>query len=325
MMTIDKELTADSTPTLPKSMRTLIEKAPSGMAESPSHLGGFAVPEQLAGTIWSKALSGSLADRCAKFAISGQSLDIPAVVDTNRGTTQSGVVSYWETEAQAHTASKPAMGRVRLQPRKLSVLLYMTDELREDASALMSALESIVVRELRFKLDHAILRGTGGQQPLGIYNSPALHDSGSTAYTADAVADCLLALWPGAYQGNPVVVVHPTVYHEMVAQATTARLIAAYAEAGARSLQGMPLIPHESAQATGTTGNWNIVFADMSQYAIGYRTTEPTITPSVHVAFTADETALRFVWRVDGTPLWQKKLTMAGGGTAAPFVGTKSA
>jgi hypothetical protein len=42
---------------------------------------------------------------------------------------------------------------------------------------------------------------------------------------------------------------------------------------------------------------------------------------SVHVKFLTDEAVFRFVWRLDGTPLWQTPISSYNGGvTRSPFV-----
>jgi HK97 family phage major capsid protein len=89
------------------------------------------------------------------------------------------------------------------------------------------------------------------------------------------------------------------------------------------SIMGRPVIEVEYASALGTTGD--IMLASLSNYQ--------TITKggikadsSIHVAFTTDETAFRFVYRVDGSPLWSSALTpFKGSATQSPFVVLTSA
>ena len=74
----------------------------------------------------------------------------------------------------------------------------------------------------------------------------------------------------------------------------------------------------ETASTEGTVGD--LMFLDLSQYV--------TITKggmqsasSIHVSFTTDQTAFRFVMRVDGQPLWNSALTpYKGSDTQSPFV-----
>jgi HK97 family phage major capsid protein len=47
---------------------------------------------------------------------------------------------------------------------------------------------------------------------------------------------------------------------------------------------------------------------------------------SMHVLFTTDEMAFRFIYRVDGAPLWHSALTpFKGSATQSPFVVLSSA
>ena len=85
------------------------------------------------------------------------------------------------------------------------------------------------------------------------------------------------------------------------------------------TLLGRPVIAVEQCQALGTVGD--IILADFSQYLCiekgGMQTAQ-----SIHVQFTTDETVFRFVFRVDGQPLWNNVLTpyKGTGSTQSPFV-----
>lgn len=84
------------------------------------------------------------------------------------------------------------------------------------------------------------------------------------------------------------------------------------------SIYGRPYIEVEYTSALGTTGD--LMLCSLSQYQ--------TITKggiqsasSIHVSFATDETAFRFVYRIDGAPSWNSALTpYDGGNTKSPFV-----
>ncbi len=63
----------------------------------------------------------------------------------------------------------------------------MTDELLEDVAVLESFISKAFAEEFGFKIDDAILNGTGAGQPLGVYNAPAAvvvaKESGQAANT----------------------------------------------------------------------------------------------------------------------------------------------
>jgi HK97 family phage major capsid protein len=84
------------------------------------------------------------------------------------------------------------------------------------------------------------------------------------------------------------------------------------------TLYGRPVIETEHCQALNTTGD--IILADLGQYQTIVKGGVQAAS-SIHVAFTTAETAFRFVYRIDGAPLWQSALTPAhGSNTVSPFV-----
>jgi len=85
-------------------------------------------------------------------------------------------------------------------------------------------------------------------------------------------------------------------------------------------LMGRPVIPIEQCQTLGTLGD--IILADFSQYVLADKGGIQT-AQSIHVQFTTDESVFRFVYRVDGQPIWNSALTPYKGGASnslSPFV-----
>jgi HK97 family phage major capsid protein len=81
---------------------------------------------------------------------------------------------------------------------------------------------------------------------------------------------------------------------------------------------GRPVIPIEQCDTVGTRGD--IILADMSQYLVADKGGVQSAS-SIHISFLLDETAFRFVYRVDGMPLWNAPLTpFLGANTLSPFV-----
>ena len=78
------------------------------------------------------------------------------------------------------------------------------------------------------------------------------------------------------------------------------------------------MIPVEYCQTLGTTGD--IILADFSQYLMIDKGGLQSAS-SIHVRFVYDETAFRFVYRVDGQPAWNAALTpYKGTNKLSPFV-----
>jgi len=84
------------------------------------------------------------------------------------------------------------------------------------------------------------------------------------------------------------------------------------------TLFGRPIIETEYNPYLGTAGD--LLLASPSQYAL---ITKGGIqaASSIHVKFVEDETAFRFVYRVDGQPIWHSAVTAYDGtNTVSPFV-----
>lgn len=83
-------------------------------------------------------------------------------------------------------------------------------------------------------------------------------------------------------------------------------------------LLGRPLVPVEYCATVGDVGD--VILADLSQYLVAEKGGIQAAS-SIHVQFLTDETAFRFVYRVDGAPLWNSALTpFQGSNTLSPFV-----
>jgi HK97 family phage major capsid protein len=84
------------------------------------------------------------------------------------------------------------------------------------------------------------------------------------------------------------------------------------------TLMGRPVVPVEYCQTVGDRGD--IILADLSQYQMIEKGGIQSAS-SIHVQFVYDETVFRFVYRVDGSNIWNSALTPKNGtNTVAPFV-----
>ena len=92
---------------------------------------------------------------------------------------------------------------------------------------------------------------------------------------------------------------------------------------GVKQLYGRPVVTTEFNESLGTSGD--IVFADMNQYLL-WTNGGIEESRSIHVYFLTDETAFRFVYRVDGKPTVTSPLTpYKGSTTTSPFVALTTA
>lgn len=150
----------------------LSTRAASGLNETTPSDGGFLVQQDFVTELLKRTYeTGILASRAKKIPIStnANGMKINAVDEDSRanGSRWGGVQTYWEGEADELTASKPKFRQLELSLKKLTGLCYATDELLQDAAALEAVIRQAFAEEFGFKIDDAILSGSGeGERPI---------------------------------------------------------------------------------------------------------------------------------------------------------------
>jgi HK97 family phage major capsid protein len=261
------------------------------------------------------------------MTVSGNGMILNAIDETSRadGSRFGGVLGYWLNEGGTKTASKPKFRQIDLKLKKVAALCYATDELLEDATALGSWINQYVPEELRFRVEDAIINGDGVGKPLGILTSPALVGATRTdgnQIDGDDIARMWARRWVGA--NDYVWFAAPDIMPQLMAIVTSGG-IPLYMPAGGLSvapfgtLMGRPMIETEYNPKLGTIGD--LMLVSPSQYALIQKGGIQSAS-SIHVSFLTDETAFRFVYRVDGEPYWNSALTPFNGSTdtVSPFV-----
>jgi len=316
----------------------LVKAAASGTSESVPSDGGFLVQKDFSEMLLQRTyMSGQVSQRVFRVPISANAngVKINAIDEDSRvdGSRWGGVLAYWVNEADAFTASKPKFRQINLSLQKLIGLCYATDELLQDASALEAVIMQTFPDEMTFKVEDAIFQGTGAGQPLGILNSGAVitvaKDSGDATATVSTpdVLNMWARMWARSRQNAVWFInqdVEPKLYQLTLGSGTATQLL--YTPPGGRGnegsqfglLLGRPVIQTEHQATLGTPGD--IILADLSQYVMADKGA-PQSASSLHVRFLNDETTFRFVYRVDGQPVWKKPLTPKNGtNTQSPFI-----
>jgi HK97 family phage major capsid protein len=179
-------------------------------------------------------------------------------------------------------------------------------------------------------LNDDIMNGTGLAGPQGFMNSGALISAARATANTIVGAD-ISGMWQRlSIQSKPkskwyVNSETAPQLDALFAVGSTAVLFpyAGYTPNGVRTLYGRPIVETEFNAALGTSGD--IVLADMSQYLLWEKGGVEYQT-SIHVYFLSDETAFRFVMRVDGKSTVNTALTpYKGTATTSPFVALVSA
>lgn len=315
-------------------------QAASGLSESVMADGGYLVQQDFSQNLLQRTYQlGQVLQRINKLQVSGNAngLKISAIKENSRvnGSRWGGVQAFWQDEAATKSATKPEFRQIDLNLRKLTGLCYATDESLQDATALESVISQAFPLEFQFKLEDAIINGTGAGQPLGIMNggslvTVAIEATQTIANTATFLATNLAKMWARLYapsQPNSVWLIN----QDLLAKLYVATLGGTSAVSGIfiapgrfnetpfATIFGRPVIPVEYAQAEGTPGD--ILLVDLSQYVAIEKTGGLQSASSIHVRFLNDETTFRFVYRFDGAPVWNTPLTpYKGSATQSPFI-----
>lgn len=322
-----------------KMMKAYVERSndylrtkalPSGMNETVGTDGGFLVTPEFSNQILMRTYDNDILERTTMMPLgSGNTLKIPAVHETSRanGSRFGGVYGYWRGEAEAATASKPALSQISLTVDAITVLVRMTDELIADTTGISAEafVNLVVPQELKFRIGDAIINGDGVNKPFGIMDSSSLSrisvskESGQAAATI--VSDNILKMWARLHvscKKNAIWLVDPSVGAALpkMTVGTAGSQMVTYMPPGGLSaapyatLMGRPVIETEFCQDLGTVGD--IILWDPTTYLTAMKQGVQAAT-SMHVYFLTSEQAYRFTQRIDGKSWWTSALTPRNG------------
>ena len=309
----------------------LSTRAASGLNETTPSDGGFLVQQDFVTELLKRTYeTGILASKVKKIPIStnANGMKINAIDEDSRanGSRWGGVQTYWEGEADELTASKPKFRQMELSLKKLTGLCYATDELLQDAAALEAVIRQAFAEVFGFKIDDAILSGSGEGEPLGILNSGAIVTVAKEASQTDTITvENLIKMWNRLWsrsRANAVWYINqelePYLYTLKIGDKPVYIPAGGLSEKPYGTLFGRPVVPIEQCSAAGEVGD--IILADIGQYLLidkgGIKSAS-----SIHVRFLYDENVFRFIYRVDGKPIWTKPLTpYKGSAIVSPFV-----
>lgn len=281
--------------------------------------GGFAVPPEWRAEIMRMVdAEDSLLSRCDQQTASGNTITFPTD-ETTAWQTTGGIQTYWDGEADAITQSKPSLKDVTVKLHRLTALVPVTEELMEDAPAMSGYVTSKAGEKIAFKLNDAIVNGTGVGMPLGIMNAPCkvsvAKETSQTAATFHADnAVKMMARMPAQSFGRSVWLINQDVVPQVLKlgfAVTTAAGTAAGAGAlylppnglsGTSpygSLLGRPIIVTEACATLGTVGD--VLLADLTKYLAVVKGALKSDV-SIHLWFDQNAVAFRFVLRMNGQP-----------------------
>ena len=314
-----------------KTDERLTTRAASGLNETTPSDGGFLVQQDFVKELLKRTYeTGILASKVKKIPITtnANGLKINAVDEDSRGNGSrwGGVQTYWESEADEHTGSKPKFRQIELSLKKLTGLCYATDELLQDAAALEAVIRQAFAEEFGFKMDDAILDGSGEGEPLGILKCGALIKVEKEKDQKEIITvENLIKMWNRLWSKSRVNAVwyinqevEPYLYTLKLGDKPVYIPAGGISEKPYGTIFGRPVVPLEQCNAVGEVGD--IVLADVGQYLLIDKGGVKAAS-SIHVRFLYDENVFRFIYRADGKPIWNKPLApYKGKSTISPFV-----
>lgn len=290
--------------------------------------GGFAVPPDFRAEIAARMYADeSLLSRTDQFVTSTNSLTIP--MDENNPWDSGGIRATWREEGSQLAQSKPVIRDRTIKLGSLTCLVPVTEELMEDAPAMETYIRRKAPDAMTYKVNEALLFGTGVGQPTGACVAPSVvtvaKESGQTADTIvypnvkkmysrmygpcrkTAVwlynQDCetqLFDLFLGMPASSPVTG-HPVF---MPAGGISGQPYA--------TLYGRPMIPLENCAALGDLGD--IIFWDPKKYlTLTKQGQQVKQDVSMHLFFDWNMRAFRFGLRLGGESWWTRAFTRAKG------------
>lgn len=294
--------------------------------------GGFAVPPDFRAEI-QKLVEGedSLIRLCDQLTSSSNHFTVPKDMGAPWASS-GGIQAYWGGEAGALTQSKPSLQSETVPLDKLYCLVPVTDELLEDAPSLDSYLRRKAPEMLNFKVNLAIVQGTGVGQPNGILNSACLVTvAKESSQVADTVVFAnIVKMWTRLYgpcRPKSVWLINQDIEPKLMTLEFTGTnsSVPAYLPANGLAgspygtLMGRPVLPTQACETLGDLGD--ILLVDLSKYMLLQKTTGIRTDVSIHLWFDYDTMAFRFIWRIGGRAWWSAAVSPRdGSSTVSPFV-----
>jgi len=301
--------------------------------------GGYLVPPEFSTKLLTKGFENAdFVNRCTKVPMARNQVTMPFQKDfTHTSYLHGAMMAYWKDELALKTATKPKFGGITLRLNKLIILIYSSDELLEDSAISMEPLLTTKSYQVMgWKLDEAIIRGTGAGQPLGAItagNASKIAQAKETGQAANTIVyENIVKMWSRMFamsKKNAIWVGNDDIFPQLATMGLAIGTGGSAAYLPANGLSGKPyetlmgkeIVWTEHASALGTEGD--IILADFSEYLIGQKRGAGAgiqFAKSIHLKFDYDQTAFRYVLRIDGQPWWPTVFTPKRGNTRSPFI-----
>lgn len=289
--------------------------------------GGFLVPTQLRSEILRIDPATSIVRPRAQVIPAGSppdaAISFPALDQGGEAPENmfGGVEVQWIAEGQTKPETEAKFREIKLEPKEVAGIVYVTDKLLRNWQAAGSFLEGLLRGAVTQAEDFAFIAGNGIGKPLGFLNSGALlgvnRATANTVKYVDLVGMLSVMLMRG---GSPVWVASQSVLPQILNMVDgDGRLIyqTNLREGVGQTLLGYPIVWNNRSSGLGTKGDISLV--DFANYLIKDGS-GPFVATSEHVRFAQNQTAIKIFWNVDGQPWLTAPFKEENGYEVSPFV-----
>lgn len=313
-----------------------LHNAATGLGETVPSDGGYLLQKDYADKLTENLFDNSLVlSKCDRMQISANSnsITINGYDETSRASnTFGGITIYNNDEADDKTASKPKFRQVELKLKKKIGLVYLTDELRMDVTAMESRISNAFSSAFDFSIQGDLINGAGSNCSLGVLNAGCLvsvtKEAGQGADTI--MTENIIKMYSRRFAAQTSNYawfynqdIEPQLFTMTIAAGTAG--VPVFMPAGGlnnapyNTILGRPAYAIEQCSTLGDKGD--IILANFKDGYIVAEKGGMQSDVSIHVKFVNDETVLRFVLRLDGQPWRATPLTPhKGSNTLSHFI-----
>lgn len=300
--------------------------AGTGFEADDSELGGYTLPEDFKNQIWERVHEiSNVISKVFVIPLKGKAVKIPAMggYDRSGGTLYGGIQFYDEGENDQLQDLQAKFEQISFDLGMQGAMTHASDSLLRFSPITMNAfIQKIFADALAWRIEYLLFNGSGAGQPDGVIGHGCTIDQ--TAETGQAAATVVF---------ENIANMDASLWSENGAEwffnrkvKPQLRSMSMAVGAGGNVLNwkeelDYPYQTNEHCQALGTSGD--IVLATWNQYGVATpqgANTSPIFDTSIHFKFDYAQTSFRFMFYMDGHPMWRTYETDRMGGTYAPFV-----
>jgi HK97 family phage major capsid protein len=254
----------------------------------PGGLGSAITPEQWASYVLEhlSAQSVVLASGATRIVTAQRQVHVPRVLSDG--------AASWYGELEEIDENGPTGDELVLTPKKVAELVKLSSEVVDDSSpSVLDTVGTAMTRAVALTADRAILTGTGGKQPLGVYGQAGQHVV-AAAVSIDSLIDAAGLVADVGGQAR-VAYVHPADHTALMKekdQNGRPLLTPDYSGGPSSTIYGLAL------GATKGVAQGTALVAAPEQIIVAVRQ-DPSVAVSTDALFTADGAVARVIARID--------------------------